>query len=223
MFMCLRHTFTYNDFYTQTRQHIGTSTHRIMYLFFDVSAEGKPKNWKAAPTDAFNWPRLVHLAWLMYDENRELIDSRNELIKPEGFEISVDTERINKIDPVAIHEEGVNLKESLKAFSAAVDKAEYLIAYNMKYNSHVLAAEFYRKGLEHRMFSSEQYCLMQEATWFCKIKKTGGGYKWPKLMDIHEKLYDGKHYADANNAYADVATVAVMFFHLLDIEAIEVF
>ena len=194
-----------------------------MYLFFDVSTEGKPKNWKAAPTDAFNWPRLVHLSWLMYDKNRELIDSRNDYIKPQGFEISEATERIHKIDPVGIHETGTPIKEALQAFIAAVDKAEYLVAYNMKFNTHVIAAECYRKGMDHRMFSSEQYCLMQEATWFCKIKKPGGGYKWAKLMDIHEKLYDGKHYADANDAHADVAAVTVMFFHLLDIEAIEVF
>ncbi len=194
-----------------------------MHLFFDVSAEGKPKNWKAAPTDAFSWPRLVHLSWLLYNEDRELVDSRNDLIKPEGFEISEATERIHKIDPVKIHEEGTPLREALKAFSDVVDKAEYLIAYNIKFNSHVLGAEYYRKGMSHRMFSSEQYCLMQEATWFCKIKKPGGGYKWPKLMDIHEKLYDGKHYAQANNAHADVSAVAVMFYNLLDLEAIELF
>lgn len=194
-----------------------------MYLFFDVSAEGKPKNWKAAPTDAFSWPRMVHLSWLMYDENRELVDSRNDLIKPEGFEISPDTERIHKIDPVAVHEEGTPLKEALQHFAKAVDKAEYLVAFNMTFNANTVAAECYRKGVEHRIFSSEQYCLMQEATWYCKIPKKGGGYKWPKLMDVHQKLYDGKMFADANNAQVDVSVVALMFYNLLDIDAIEVF
>ncbi len=194
-----------------------------MILFFDVSAEGKPKNWKAGPNDAFSWPRLVHLSWLLYDDNRELVASRDDLIKPEGFEISQDTERIHKIDPVKIHEEGTPIKEALQQFSDVVDKAEYIVSYNSKFNSHVVAAEFYRKGMSHRMFSSELYCLMQEATWYVKKPKPGGGYKWPKLMEIHQKLYDGKLYADANNALADVSVVALLFYNLLDLEAIELF
>lgn len=194
-----------------------------MYLFFDVSANGKPKSWKAPATDAFNWPRMVHLSWLMYSEGRELLDSRNDYIKPEGFEISPETEKFHKIDPVKIHEDGKPLKEVLQEFSAAVDKAEYVVAYNMNFNSCVVGAEFYRKGMSHRLEASEQYCIMQEATWFCKIKKPGGGFKWPKLEQIHQKLYDGKSFANAGDAYADVATASLCFFNLLDIEAIELF
>jgi len=194
-----------------------------MYLFFDVSANGKPKNWKAPASDAFSWPRMVHLSWLMYNEQRELIDSRNDYIKPQGFEISVETETKHKIDPVKIHEEGRDMRESLMDFKVAVDKAEYLIAYNMNFNANVIGAEFYRKSIDHRIFSSERYCLMQEATWFCKIKGTGGRMKWPSLMQIHQKLYDGKLYANAGDAFADVATTSLTFFNLLDLQAIELF
>ena len=38
-----------------------------MYLFFDTETTGLPKNWKAPITDLENWPRLVQLAWLVYD------------------------------------------------------------------------------------------------------------------------------------------------------------
>ncbi len=193
-----------------------------MYLFFKVSANGKPKNWKAPATDAFSWPRMVHLSWLMYNEERELINSRNDYIKPEGFEISVETEQRNKIDPVKIHEDGRPLKEALKDFGEAVDKAEYVIAHNMNFNACVVGAEFYRKGIAHRLEASEQYCLMQESTWFCKIKGTGGRFKWPSLPELHQKLYNGA-YENAGDAQADVAVTALAFFHLLDLEAIELF
>ena len=38
-----------------------------MYLFFDTETTGLPKNWKAPVTDLNNWPRLVQLAYLLYD------------------------------------------------------------------------------------------------------------------------------------------------------------
>ncbi|KAF0237889.1 MAG: DNA polymerase III subunit [Prolixibacteraceae bacterium] len=40
-----------------------------MYLFFDTETTGLPKNWKAPVTDLNNWPRLVQLAYLLYDSD----------------------------------------------------------------------------------------------------------------------------------------------------------
>lgn len=40
-----------------------------MYLFFDTETTGLPKNWKAPVTDLNNWPRLVQLVYLYYDDN----------------------------------------------------------------------------------------------------------------------------------------------------------
>ena len=39
-----------------------------MYLLFDTETTGLPKNWKAPVTDVDNWPRLVQIAWLTYED-----------------------------------------------------------------------------------------------------------------------------------------------------------
>ncbi|RMG85128.1 MAG: 3'-5' exonuclease [Bacteroidetes bacterium] len=193
-----------------------------MYLFFDVSANGQPKSWKASLTDPFNWPRLVHLSWLMYNKDRELIASSDDLIKPEGFEISVETEQKAQITHQDAVEKGVPLKEALLRFKDAVEKAEYVIAHNMKFNEGVVTAEFYRKNIPHLLGSSDKYCLMQEATWYCKLPGKTGGYKWPTLQEIHTKIFNSR-YTNANNALGDVSACVVCFFALLDLEAIELF
>lgn len=38
-----------------------------MYLFFDTETTGLPKNYKAPASDSDNWPRLVQIAWSIYD------------------------------------------------------------------------------------------------------------------------------------------------------------
>jgi DNA polymerase III epsilon subunit-like protein len=193
-----------------------------MYLFFDVSANGKPKSWKGATNDPFNWPRMIHLSWLMYNEERELIASSDDIIKPEGFEIPVDIEQKAQVTHAEAVEKGVPMKEALLRFKEAMEKAEYVIAHNMKFNEAVVSCEFYRKNISHVLPACEKYCLMQEATWYCKLPSKIGGYKWPTLQDLHAKVFNSR-YSNANNALGDVSACVVCFFALLDLEAIELF
>jgi len=192
-----------------------------MYLFFDTSAIGKPKSWKAPMTDAFSWPRMMHISWLMYDENRELIGSANDIIQPVGFTIPEEAEKKHHVTHEEALEKGIPIKESLLKFKNAVDQAKYVISHNMKFNSCVVGAEMYRKGIDHRLSSSDQYCLMQESTWYTKIVAKGK-YRWPSLQEIHTKMYQAR-YAKAGDAHTDCAVTAILFFALLDIEAIELF
>lgn len=193
-----------------------------MYLFFDVSANGKPKSWKGSMNDPFNWPRMIHLSWLMYNEERELIASSDDIIKPEGFEIPVEIEQKAQVTYEEAKESGVPMKEALLRFKEVLEKAEYVIAHNMKFNESVVTCEFYRKNISHVLTACEKYCLMQEAAWYCKLPSKTGGYKWPTLQEIHAKVFNSR-YSNANNALGDVSACVVCFFALLDLEAIELF
>jgi len=194
-----------------------------MYLFFDASMAGNPKSWKAPATDTFNWPRMIHLSWLLYNEERELIDSSDDIIQPVGFEITGEIEQRHQVSPEKAAEEGVPVKESLTRFLAAIEKANYVIAHNMKYHEAVLTSELIRKSLPYRdLTNAEKYCLMQEATWYTKLPAKGGRYKWPSLQEIHTKLF-GTRFSNAGNALGDVSACTVCFFGLLDLEAIELF
>jgi len=193
-----------------------------MYLFFDTSANGAPKNWKAPINDPFNWPRMIHLSWLLYNEDRELIDSRNDIIKPKGFTINDEIEKKHHLSQAKALEEGIDIKEALKPFAEAIKQAKYIISYNQTFNNGVVGSELYRASINHNLPDSNNYCLMEEATWFCKLAKEGPGYKWPSLEQIHEKIY-GAEFENAGEAQADVSVVSLSFFHLLDLEAIEIF
>ena len=48
-----------------------------MYLFFDTETTGLPKRWNAPVTDVDNWPRLVQLAWITYDNQGNKLNSRD--------------------------------------------------------------------------------------------------------------------------------------------------
>ena len=68
-----------------------------MYLVFDTETTGLPSNWNAPITDVNNWPRCVQIAWQLHDELGELVEQKDFLIKPDGFDIPYEAEKIHDI------------------------------------------------------------------------------------------------------------------------------
>ncbi|MEL6867535.1 MAG: 3'-5' exonuclease, partial [Bacteroidota bacterium] len=101
-----------------------------MYLFFDVETVGFPKKWNRPHTDTFNWPRMVSIAFQRYGERRQHLESYEAIIQPEGFEIPIEAEQIHGISTEKAKEDGVPIEDALRAFAAAIDKADYIIAHN---------------------------------------------------------------------------------------------
>ena len=68
-----------------------------MILFFDTETTGIPKNYDAPISDVNNWPRLVQLAFIKTDWDGNIIESRDFVIRPEGFIIPNDASKIHGI------------------------------------------------------------------------------------------------------------------------------
>ncbi len=190
-----------------------------MYLFFDVETTGLPRSWKRPVSDTFNWPRMVQIGWVAYNEQQELTDEQSYIIKPEGYEIPYESERVHRISTERALEEGADLKEVLQKFSKAINAADYILAHNMNLDEKVVGAEFIRKSVNHHLFNSERYCLMQEGTWFCKIPGKDGRYKWPTMQELHFKLFL-KKFENSYDALADAKACAKCFFKLNELEDI---
>ena len=191
-----------------------------MYLIFDVSANGKPKDYKASPNDLFNWPRLIHISWIVLGEDLKPKRDFNCVIKPEGFSIADDVVKKHAFDHEKAMAEGDNIKDVLKYFSDDVDEAKYLFAHNLNFNENIIAAEFKRAEMEHRIFASERLCLMHEGTFYAKIPNRRGGYKWPSLQQLHAAIFK-QGYAPANNARADVIAASKCFIALHKVGAFD--
>lgn len=185
-----------------------------MYIFFDTETTGLPKNYKAPATDTDNWPRVTQLAWQVYDEDGKLIRERCNLIKPDGWVIP-DEEffRKNNMSTERCEKEGVRLIDILEDFVQQVDVAEYLVAHNMSFDDKVIGAEMVRMKLGFRA-EPKKLCTMQESTTFCRMQPFRyGTYKWPTLIELHEKLFN-EGFDGAHDALADVRACARSFFEL---------
>jgi DNA polymerase-3 subunit epsilon len=183
-----------------------------MYLFFDTETTGLPKNWKAPVTDLNNWPRLVQLAFLYYDNSGNKILGGDFIIKPDGFTIPTDASKIHGISTEKALREGHSISFVLQQFNTLVGKASYLVAHNMSFDEKIVGSEFLRNGMQNTIPSKNKICTMEKSTNFCAIDGPYG-YKWPKLSELHYKLFR-TGFDEAHNAAVDITATAKCFWEL---------
>ena len=94
-----------------------------MFLTFDTETTGLPKNFKADVSDSDNWPRLVQLAWQLNNEKGELLSNDSLIIKPDGFTIPFNSEKVHGISTEIANKNGIGLKEAVLKFENDLKKS----------------------------------------------------------------------------------------------------
>ena len=188
-----------------------------MYLIFDTETTGLPQNFNAPLSDSDNWPRMVQIAWQLHDENGELIDNQDYIIKPEGYDIPFNATRIHGISTKMAQEQGRDLQEVLEEFTEVLKKTKVVAGHNIDFDYKIVGAELFRKGIENTLEKTLSADTMELGTDFCQLSGgKNGRYKSPKLEELYEKLY-GKKFDEAHNAAADVNATAQVFFEMMRI------
>ena len=187
-----------------------------MYLIFDTETTGLPKRYDAPLTASSNWPRCVQLAWQLHNEYGQLIEQFDCLVRPEGFNIPYDAERVHGISTALAERDGVSLQTALEKFKDAMARAQYLVGQNVGFDINILGAEFHRMGIESEITSMPVLDTCTECT--ADLLKLPGGrggkFKLPTLTELHQYLF-GQPFAEAHNASADVEATARCFLELL--------
>ena len=122
-----------------------------MYLIFDTETTGLPKKWNAPISDSENWPRCVQLAWQLHDNNGKLISNQSSIIKPEGFDIPFESQKVHGISTILATKIGENLNDVLKKFNSDLSKSKYIIGHNLKFDINIVGAEFFRLKIDNSL------------------------------------------------------------------------
>lgn len=187
-----------------------------MYLIFDTETTGLPRNYNAPVSDSDNWPRCVQIAWQLHDEDGKLIANEDFLIRPDGFNIPFDSEKVHGISTELATQNGVPLQEAIAAFTDAVRRSKFIVGQNVQFDLNIMGAEFYRLGIEDPLRAMKILDTCTEVTaQLCQIPGgRGGRFKLPTLTELHEFLFD-ETFKEAHNATADVEATTRCFLELV--------
>lgn len=182
-----------------------------LYLFFDTETSDLPVRYDVPVSDLQNWPRIVQFAWMLSDSEGNPLQSRVELVQPVDFEIAPGAAKIHGITRERAMAEGKSIDVVLKAFLQCLPGAT-LVAHNLDFDEKIVGAEFLRAGHSNPLPGLPKVCTMRASTSYCAIPGKRG-FKWPKLEELHTRLFSAS-VAGAHDAAADVAACARCFFEL---------
>ncbi|MCR9153331.1 MAG: DNA polymerase III subunit alpha [Bacteroidetes bacterium] len=186
-----------------------------MFLIFDTETTGLPIRDDAPLSDFDNWPRAVQIAWQLHDEKGQLVEAKDFVIKPEGFDIPFNAAKVHGITTAVAEEYGIALEEAMAEFSKAVEKTTFLVGHNVQFDNNVLGCEYLRLEQKNLLEGKKVLDTGEETREYCQLPGgRGGQFKMPKLEELYEKLF-GHKFAEAHNAAADVEATARSFFEAL--------
>lgn len=170
------------------------------FLIFDTETTGLPKKYNARWDDLNNWPRLTQFAFILCNNKGEELEQFEGLIKPNNWTIPKEAFFINNnMSTERCEEFGFPIFDVLRKFQECLKICDYKVAHNINFDNPIVASEMIRNGITQQLFQFKKgICTMSSTTNYCQIPFSNGrGTKWPKLEELHNKLFevgfDGAH------------------------------
>jgi len=186
----------------------------MKFFFFDTETTGLPHDYNASYTDIDNWPRLVQLAWIVYDK-RNAVVQKNFIIKPIGFAIPKSATDIHGISTKKALESGHKIEKVLNDFLEDAQDIDAIIGHNIGFGLKVVQSELFRLSIDNDLEHADILDTMHLATDFCKIPNKQYGYRYPKLIELYNKLFS-ESFDNMHDAMADIEATARCFWAMLD-------
>ena len=170
-------------------------------------------------------PHIVQL-WAIfwkYDDSGSLISTEIQMnktfnpwipIPKQSSDIHWITDEMVKNEPELI--------QTARDFVTMIYEADIIVGHNVDFDFIIISNELRRIAEKtdwhevdkfNEMFKSKLLCTMQSSIDFCKIPWKYGNYKWPKLSELHIKLF-WKDFDGAHDAFADIVATKDCYFEL---------
>lgn len=181
------------------------------FLFIDTEASGLPKKWNEPYFENDNWPFSVQLSWIIYNKEGQKIKHENLFIKENTITIARSAIKIHGITQTFLQQNGRPRTEVMQMLYDDIVKYQPLIVgHFMEFDYHMVAADFYRAGIENPVKKEMMFCTMQATTHLVKNPTL----KYFRLGQLYETLF---HTALPNqhNALTDADATARCFYELI--------
>jgi DNA polymerase III epsilon subunit-like protein len=175
-------------------------------IIFDTETTGLPK--QDAPLE--DQPHIIQFASLTYDFDpltKRFTESAryNQLIKP-PVAIPAESTRVTGITDESVSGMPV-FAAAYNDIAALFQEADVAVAHNIEFDRLMLANEIKRLGKTGDLMPGEIYDSMEQTRDLCKLPGRSGGYKAPRLMELHQFLLN-ESFQEAHNAIKDVEALA---------------
>ena len=154
-----------------------------MTLVFDTETSGLLKDQKARP---------IQLGWVVLDRGGVELDAHEVLLKTVS-EVPIAATNIHRISTEKLMVDGVQPRPALELFLCAANEVlgngGCIVAHNAAFDVEMLRRACVDCQLEYTLDAKDVLCTMKRSTALCKCEPFRyGTYKWPKLIELADRL-----------------------------------
>jgi DNA polymerase III subunit alpha len=183
-------------------------------LFFDTETTGLPttKGWgnyyNPSYTSYYNDSRIIEIAYIIYDVDKNIVKSVDYLIQPDGFEIN--NSKFHGITMDDAIEHGKELSYVLNELESDLDDIGTIVAHNIKFDINILLSECYRLkkiDMVKKIGIIDRECTMEIGKSYIKSRK------YPKLVELYQHIF-GKTIEQKHRALSDTQICAQCYYQM---------
>ncbi len=181
-----------------------------MIFVFDTETTGLVQH--KLPASHPSQPHLVQYAGLLVDDDGHVLRATSAIVKP-PVGIPEQASRVHGITNELADKFGENIFNILGWHESALRKADLVVCHNSEFDIKVIEAEVHRAlSGQIELPTCEVYCTMKETTNLLKLPGRYG-YKWPKLEELYQFLFD-EMFSGAHDALEDVRATLRCYLEL---------
>jgi len=159
-------------------------------------------------------PKIVQFAWILWeikDNKFNEIERINILINPE-IPIPFGASQVHHIYDIDIKDKPI-IKDIIDKMMIYINESDAIIWHNIEYDEEMIKLELRRLKREYDYKPKQVVCTMKTTVDFCSIRGNWERFKYPKLGELHKKLFD-KYFIWAHDAMTDVEATLNCFLEL---------
>jgi DNA polymerase III epsilon subunit-like protein len=204
-------------------------------LVFDTETTGLPQTKILNPDTLHQWPNIVQFSYIIYDTSlNDIVKSKDYIIKvPDNILISEESTKIHGITNEICSKKGISIDDVLNEFFCYLRNVDWIIGHNISFDINMVKVELLRIIYKNKLTSEQlkiyKYdlhfisnyknicCTLQDSIQYCNIQaidKFGRPYlKYPKLVELHQKLFDSSP-NNLHNSFNDILVTLRCFMKL---------
>lgn len=191
-------------------------------VIVDVESSGLPGKGMTYEKDFLDFPRIVSIAWKVNNSG-----TRYYVINQEGFKIPEEAIAIHGITNEMCADSQYILSVVLRVFEKEAIGADLVVGHNLYFDTATIKASILRmihSGVWDKcsfdtftdiLHKDKRIDTMRKSTSYCALPNN----KWPKLTELHQKLFDCGF--NAHNCRDDVDATYKCFHKLVEFGVIK--
>lgn len=160
-------------------------------------------------------PKIIQFAGILWElKDGEFIQEKEVdiLINP-GISIPYGSSQVHHIYDIDV-KESPSIDTVIDEILTYINEPDIVIGHNIEYDEDMVKLELKRLEREHDYRPKQISCTMKETVNYCAIEWNWNRFKYPKLWELHKKLF-WEYFIWAHDALTDVKATLRCYVELV--------